>query len=75
MTLDSITKFRIVMFFLALHVLFSIASGAILVKENKEDSDNYRFGWVVIGYSLVWIILLLLASLGIYDVFLSDYNY
>jgi hypothetical protein len=67
-------NFRMIMFFLSVQIIFSIACGAIIVKENPDkDSSKYAFGITTIIYSIIWLVLSILASLGIYNVFINAY--
>jgi hypothetical protein len=65
-------NFRMVIFFLAIQIIFSIACGAIIVKENPDkESPKFAFGVTTIIYSSIWLVLSVLASLNIYNVFIN----
>ena len=74
MVLSGKTHFRMVIFFLAAQIIFSIYCGAIIVKENPEKKSNkFIIGATTIIYSSIWLVFSVLASLGIYNVFINAF--
>lgn len=60
----------LVIFFLALQIILSITSGAFLVKENPDKKSNqYIIGTTTIIYSIIWLILVVIAGLDFYNIF------
>ena len=51
------------MVLLCLQMIFSIINASIIIKDNPEtESNKYRYSIFTIIYSLVWIILAIIAG-------------
>ncbi len=66
--------FRLFMILIILQMILSIANASIVVKDNREtDQDKYRYGIITIIFSIIWILLAIIA--GTWSMWFMKYVY